>query len=91
MPPFQDTYGWILFRRGDTEEALTYMAPAAERLQRDPIVQYHLNRIFEALDRKEDAVAQYQLAVEIAGSEDSRAQIADAADRISKLSQTDNQ
>ena len=30
VPYFQDTYGWILHRRGDDAEALTYLAPAAE-------------------------------------------------------------
>ena len=86
VAPFQDTYGWILFRRGEAEEALTYMEPAAKGLRSDPIVQYHLGRVYEALDRKKDAIAQYDKALELAGSDDPRAQIAEAAERKSALS-----
>ncbi len=86
VAPFQDTYGWILFRRGQAEEALTYMEPAAIGLKADPIVQYHLGRVYEALDRKADAIAQYEKALELAGTDDPRIQIADADKRKSELS-----
>lgn len=88
VPPFQDTYGWILFRRGDAAEALTYLEPASRSLSTDPIVQYHLGRIYEALGRKDDAIQQYEAAITIAGEDDSRTQISDASTRKSKLSQT---
>ncbi len=88
VPPFQDTYGWILFRRGETEEALTYLEPAANVLSTDPIVQYHLGRIYEKLGRKDDAIRQYEAAIEIAGEDDPRQQISDASSRKSELSQS---
>ena len=85
LPPFQDTYGWIAFRRGDAEEALRYMEPAASGLPGDPIVQYHLARVYEELGQTEQAIAQYQRAIEIAGPGDTRAQIADAQQRVQAL------
>lgn len=87
VAPFQDTYGWILFRRGEAEEALTYLEPAAVSLASDPIVQYHLGRIYEDLGRQDDAIAQYDLAVSLAGEDDPRVQISDASTRKSELSQ----
>ena len=87
VAPFQDTYGWILFRRGETEEALSYMEPAAQALTSDPIVQYHLGRIYEELGRKDDAIKQYDAAIGIAGESDPREQISDASTRKSELSQ----
>ena len=88
VAPFQDTYGWILFRRGEAEEALTYLEPAAVSLASDPIVQYHLGRIYEDLGRPDDAIVQYDLAVSLAGEDDPRVQISDASTRKSELSQS---
>ncbi len=42
VPYFQDTYGWILHRRGDEEEALRYLAPAAAALPENALAQFHL-------------------------------------------------
>ncbi|MGI9395512.1 MAG: tetratricopeptide repeat protein, partial [Boseongicola sp.] len=86
VPPFQDTYGWILFRRGEHEEAVTYLEPAAVAMRDDPIVQFHLASVYSALGQNEDALAQFKRAVEIAGSEDSRPQIESARAEIERLS-----
>ncbi|RKT32354.1 uncharacterized protein HemY [Roseovarius halotolerans] len=67
VPPLQDTYGWIAFRRGDLNEALTHLEPAAEGLPTDPLVQYHLGRTYLELDRPEDARATLQKAIELSG------------------------
>ena len=85
VPPFQDTYGWLLFRRGEAAEALIYLEPAAQALIDDPIVQYHLGRVYEDLGRTDDAIAQYEKAVETAGAEDGRDHIADSIARIENL------
>jgi tetratricopeptide (TPR) repeat protein len=68
VPAFQDTYGWIAFRRGDLDSALTALEPAAAGLPADPLVQYHLARTYAALDRTEDALAQYRKVVEVVGA-----------------------
>ena len=57
LPAFQDTYGWIAFRRGNLDEALAHLEPAAKGLPTDLTVQYHLAMVYGALDRRDDALA----------------------------------
>lgn len=45
VPHFQDTYGWILFLRGDVEQAAGYLAQAAEALPDNALVQFHLGEL----------------------------------------------
>ena len=86
VPPFQDTYGWILFRRGEHEEAVTYLEPAANALPDDPIVQFHLASVYVALGQNEDALSQFRKALEIAGDDDTRPQIESTKAEIERLS-----
>lgn len=83
--PVQDTYGWILHRRGQSAEALPYLESAATALSDDPLVQYHLGQAYVALDRPDDALAQFQRAVELAGPSDTRPQIETARGQIQAL------
>ncbi len=85
LPPIQDTYGWLLHRRGDSEEALPYLESAAEGLPEDPIVQAHLGFAYMALERNEDALKQLQKAVDIAGPVDTRDRIELAREEIGRL------
>lgn len=85
VPPFQDTYGWILYRLGDYEEALNYLRPAARALGNDPIVQYHLGAAYAALGQKEKALEAFRAALEIAGDADPRPQIEQARAEIERL------
>ena len=85
VPPFQDTYGWILFRRGEHEEAITYLEPAATALGKDPIVQFHLASAYAALGQNEEALSQFKKALELAGSEDTRPQIEATKAEIERL------
>jgi Flp pilus assembly protein TadD len=41
-PHVADTYGWVLFRVGNTEKALPLLRSSASRLSTSPSVQYHL-------------------------------------------------
>ncbi len=59
VPAFQDTYGWIAYRRGDFEEALLHLEPAARNLPNDPTVQYHLAKTYAALDHDMEALEAY--------------------------------
>ncbi len=61
-PAFQDTYGWILHRSGDSEEAISYLEPAAEALTADPMVQVHLGLAYVAVGRTDDARSQLERA-----------------------------
>ncbi len=86
VPPFQDTYGWILHRRGEYEEAITYLEPAAAALPRDPIVQYHLAMTYLRLGRDADAKVAFERVLLIAGEDDPRQQIANARTELDSLS-----
>ena len=86
MPEFQDTYGWILFLRGDAAEALRYLAPAAAALPGNAQVQFHRGEAELALGNREAAVAAFEaaLAAAAAGSplpqaEAARARLAEPA------------
>jgi len=85
VPAFQETYGWIQFRRGNFDEAVQYIEPAAAALKSDPIVQYHLGKALLAVDRKADALAAFRDAVQLAGEADQRSQIADARKEVTAL------
>lgn len=67
VPAFQDTYGWIEFRRGNLSEALANLEPAAKGLPDDPLAQFHLGMTYAALKRPEEAAAALRRALEIAG------------------------
>ncbi len=88
FPPFQDTYGWLQYRQGNFDEALTYLEPAAAALGDDPIVQFHLAKAYLAAGRNEDALAQFRKVVEVAGPADERTQIAEARTEIDRLAAT---
>lgn len=64
-PAFQDTYGWIAYRRGDLTEALRHLEPAAAGLPGDPMVQFHLGMVYADLGRRDQAVAQLTRALEL--------------------------
>ena len=50
LAAFQDTYGWIAYRRGEYDEALEHLEPAAASLAQDPLVQYHLGKALAAAE-----------------------------------------
>jgi tetratricopeptide (TPR) repeat protein len=67
VPAFQDTYGWIEYRRGNHAEALARLEPAAAGLPDDPLVQYHLGMTYHALGRTALAREALGRALELAG------------------------
>jgi tetratricopeptide (TPR) repeat protein len=85
IPQMQDTYGWILHRRGNPGEALPYLEEAAAALTRDPIVQYHLGRSYLAQDRIADAIEQFEKVVGLTNPADQRPQIVDARAQLATL------
>ena len=85
VAPFQDTYGWILHRSGESQEAVSYLENAAAALQADAIVQYHLGAVYAAVGRNADAIAQLERAIEMAGPIDQRPQFDTARTLITQL------
>jgi tetratricopeptide (TPR) repeat protein len=65
FPAFQDTYGWIAYRLGNYEDALENLEPAAAGLPGDPTVQYHLARLYEAMERDDEALKYYDIALSL--------------------------
>lgn len=59
VPAFQDTYGWIAYRRGNYAEAEPELVKAAAGLPDDPAVQYHLAMTYLALEKKSEALSQF--------------------------------
>ncbi|MGM0586263.1 MAG: tetratricopeptide repeat protein, partial [Pseudomonadota bacterium] len=48
QPYLQDTYGWLLHLRGDSEAAASYVMEAADALATNPVVQYHAGVVLTA-------------------------------------------
>jgi tetratricopeptide (TPR) repeat protein len=84
VPAFQDTYGWIEYRRGNYAEALTHLEPAATALPGDPLIQFHLGMTYAALERTDEAIEHLTLALDLAG-DSPLPQFAEARTRLSEL------
>ena len=88
VPAFQDTYGWIAFRRGDLEAAVTALESAAQGLPTEPSVQYHLARTYDELGRDADALERYRSVVEITGDDTPPDFMPEVEDAIARLEET---
>jgi predicted Zn-dependent protease len=89
VPHYQDTYGWILARRGDPAQALTYLEPAARGLPENAIVQAHLGLTYADLESWDLARAALERAIELAGPDSGLPQIADARARLEGLAEAE--
>lgn len=83
-PAVRDTLGWLAFREGRFGDAVLALSEAARALPGDPLVQYRYGRALEAADRKDAAVAQYELFLAQRASAPD-AQVADAEARLASL------
>ena len=64
-PHFQDTWGWIQFLQGRHEEALRALRPAAEALPQNPLVRYHVGRVYAATGASAEARTHLEAALAI--------------------------
>jgi tetratricopeptide (TPR) repeat protein len=62
-PSFLDSLGWAYFRRGDFAAAERYLAPAAEQMPRNAVVQDHLGDLLAREGRLQDAIAAWMRAL----------------------------
>ncbi len=71
-----DTVGWILARKGEHEDALTYLRKAYAQKSTDPEIRYHLGVTLLALGRTAEAKKELKAAVnsgqQFAGLEDAQ-------------------
>ena len=59
-----DSLGWVYFKMGRYEEALTYLTKAAELTPDDPIIMEHVGDAHAKLNDAENAVKFYRLSLE---------------------------
>jgi tetratricopeptide (TPR) repeat protein len=62
-PAITDTLGWVLYKKGDYQQALALLQQSAAKLVQNPIVQFHLGMASYMMDRPEPARAAFQLAL----------------------------
>ena len=67
-PSSADTLGWILYRKGDYQQALTLLRESAAKLPTEPEVQYHLGMTYYMLGQAEAAKAAFQAAMAVGGN-----------------------
>lgn len=67
-PSHMDTYGWILYLRGEYTLALRSLKTAAEQLRDDPWVQYHAGMVYIKLNQPASARKHLQAALDAGGS-----------------------
>ena len=85
VPYFQDTYGWILHRRGDHDQALNYLTPAAAALPDNALVQFHLAETELALGRRHEARTGFARALAAAEAGSPLPQIDAVRQRLAEL------
>lgn len=85
VPEFQDTYGWILFLRGEAGAARDTLAKAAAALPGNAQVQFHLGEAAFALGDRTAARAAYAAALAAAAGGSPLPQTATVRARVSEL------
>jgi Flp pilus assembly protein TadD len=62
---FLDSMGWVCFRRGQTQLAVTYLERAARLEPDEPIIIDHLGDAYRQANRLEDAARTWRRALEV--------------------------
>lgn len=65
---FQDTYGWVLFRKGNYTDALEWIGKALSNGANDGVVLEHYGDVLFHLDRLDEAVEYWQRAASAGGA-----------------------
>lgn len=66
QPQYIDTYGWVLFQKGDYLAAKAKFEKAYEFLKSDPLILEHLGDVYSMLNNKEKALDFWKMAKELA-------------------------
>ncbi len=64
VPFFNDTLGWIAYRKGDHETAVRLLRDAAGKLPKQPLPRYHLGMAYLALEKPDEALQNFVKARE---------------------------
>ncbi|MFH2034845.1 MAG: tetratricopeptide repeat protein [Candidatus Zixiibacteriota bacterium] len=62
---YLDSYGWVLFKLGDTEKALENLLLAYEQIKTDPVVVEHIGDVYQALNKPDEAKDYWNKALEL--------------------------
>jgi tetratricopeptide (TPR) repeat protein len=65
VPQYQDTVGWVQYKRGNTADAVKSLEAASSKLPNVVAVRYHLGMSYLAAGRKAQAVDQFQAALKL--------------------------
>lgn len=68
-PAYIDSYGWVMYRLGKFDSAVSYLEKASE-LQSDPVIYDHLGDAYKAIGKTEDARIWWQKALELEPTND---------------------
>ncbi len=72
MASFQDTYGWVLYMRGNYKNAVFWLQQAITNGgDKDPTVLEHYGDALNKVDRTEEALTYWQRAIDAGGDADS--------------------
>lgn len=88
MPHYQDTYGWLLFLRGEPAQAARYLKPAADALPGAMLAHLHLGLVYADMGLTEEARAALTRAVEL-GDRAEPADLARAKEALASLPASD--
>jgi len=79
-PAIADTLGWVLYKRGDYQQALTTLQDSAEKLPDNPEIQFHLGMTAYAMGQTDIAKVAFKKAAaaakDFAGKDESKRRLA---------------
>ena len=82
QPDVSDTLGWIYYKKGLYDEAVTNLKDAAEQSPENPTIRYHLGAAYYKQGAKEEAAAELREALKIG---DDFKEIEDVKDLLTEL------
>jgi Flp pilus assembly protein TadD len=74
-PSYLDSLGWAYFRKGDVPQAQRYLAPAADKLPTNSVIQDHMGDLWAKMGRWQEAVNAWTKALDGDGDSIDRAVI----------------
>lgn len=87
LPHYKNTYGWLLYLRGEPERAVRYLKTSAEALPTIMLAQFHLGMAYAKLGLVDEAQASLTRAIELGGDQN-LPEIAQAKEALAALPST---
>lgn len=87
LPHYKNTYGWLLYLRGEPEKAIRYLKSAADALPTVMEAQLHLGLAYAKLGLTDEARTSLTKAIELGGDQD-LPEITEAKEALAALPST---